>query len=555
MVNNKLKVGLGLLTVLATPIAVNVVAGSEVHAAEQKTAVVEKSATAEKTATDSKQNVAEKPATAEESAIENKQDATEKPAVAEKSSVTEKSEVAGKLAEGKAESDEKVDVANKVVTDIEKKADEKKQDIAYREVPAKKDKTEEKKVGWTQTGNVWYYFNAKGQQVKNAWVGSYWLGSDGKMVTDSWVDGGKYYVGSQGWWVKDAVKKTGWTQTGNTWYLYDNQGNLVKNAWSGNYWLGSDGKMVTNSWVDDGKYYVGSDGKQVKDAKRATDDKKPTEDKKPAEDKKSDTKKTGWVQTGSVWYHYNNQGELTKNAWVGSYWVGSDGKMVTNSWVDGGKYYVGNEGWYIPNYKLSVPALNMPQYYQSDARWGRKVYGIANMTRTGCVPTSLAMAFSGLGKPVTPVNVADVIYYNTKEFNVRMIGTSGAGADYAIKYYNFKNTVIKSKEQLVQALHTGNPVFALVGNGDFVKGYAYTHGIMLSGYQNGKTKAMDPASAYNTNKWYNVDRIWDQRSTDPYDTMLGGSFMLIEKKQIKITSLESSKLNSYQKLIQKSGFW
>ena len=530
MVNNKLKVGLGLLTVLATPIAVDVVAGSEVYAAEQTTAVVEKSATAEKTDTDSKQNVAEKPATAEKTAIENKQDATEKPAVAEKSSVTEKSEVAGKLAEGETESDKKADVTNEVVTDIEKKADEKKQDIAYREVPVKKDKTEEKKVGWTQTGDVWYYFNAKGQQVKNAWVGSYWLGSDGKMVTDSWVDGGKYYVGSQGWWIKDAVKKTGWTQTGNTWYLYDNQGNLVKNAWSGNYWLGSDGKMVTNSWVDGGKYYVGSDGKWVKDAKKATDDKKPTEDKKPAEDKKSDTKKTGWVQTGSVWYHYNNQGELTKNAWVGSYWVGSDGKMATNSWVDGGKYYVGNEGWYIPNYKLSVPALNMPQYYQSDARWGRKVYGIANMTRTGCVPTSLAMAFSGLGKPVTPVNVADVIYYNTKEFNVSMIGTSGAGADYAIKYYNFKNTVIKSKEQLVQALHTGNPVFALVGKGDFVNSYAYTHGIMLSGYQNGKTKAMDPDSAYNTNKWYNVDRIWDQRSTDPYDTMLGGSFMLIEKK-------------------------
>ena len=525
MVNNKLKVGLGLLTVLATPIAVDVVAGSEVYAAEQTTTVVvEKSATAEKPATENKQNLAEK------SVIENKQNLTEKPVtenkqnVEEKSSVTEKSEVAEKLAEGKVESDKKVDVTNKVVTDKEKKADDKKEDIAYREVPVKKDKTEEKKVGWTQTGNVWYYFNDKGQQVKNAWVGSYWLGSDGRMVTDSWVDGGKYYVGSQGWWVKDAVKKTGWTQTGNTWYLYDNQGNLVKNAWSGNYWLGSDGKMVTDSWVDGGKYYVGSDGKWVKDAKRATDD------EKPIEDKKSDTKKTGWVQTGSVWYYYNNQGELTKNAWVGSYWVGSDGKMVTNSWVDGGKYYVGNEGWYIPNYKLSAPAVDMPQYYQSDARWGRKVYGIANMTSAGCVPTALAMAFSGLGKHVTPVNVADVIYYNTKEFNKYGIGTSGAGADYAIKYYNFKNTVIKSKEQLVQALHTGNPVFALVGKGDFVNSYAYTHGIMLSGYQNGKTKAMDPASAYNTNKWYNVDRIWNQRSTDPYDTMLGGSFMLIEKK-------------------------
>ncbi len=42
MVDNKLKVGLGLLTVLATPIAVNVVSGSEVHAAEQKSEVVEK---------------------------------------------------------------------------------------------------------------------------------------------------------------------------------------------------------------------------------------------------------------------------------------------------------------------------------------------------------------------------------------------------------------------------------------------------------------------------------------------------------------------------------
>ena len=52
-----------------------------------------------------------------------------------------------------------------------------------------------KKVGWTQVGNTWYYYNAQGNQVKNTWVGSYWLGSDGKMVTSGWVDGGKYYVG------------------------------------------------------------------------------------------------------------------------------------------------------------------------------------------------------------------------------------------------------------------------------------------------------------------------------------------------------------------------
>ena len=195
--------------------------------------------------------------------------------------------------------------------------------------PADAQKSPEKKTGWSKNGNSWYYYDAQGNQIKNAWVGSYWIGSDGKMVTDRWVDGGKYYVGSQGWWEKDAVKKTGWSQTGNTWYLYDNEGNIVKNRWSGNYWLGSDGKMVTNSWVDGGKYYVGADGKWVSDAL------------KPGETRK------GWTKAGSTWHFYNDKGNQVKNAWVGNYWIGSDGKMVTNSWVDGGKYYVGTDGKWV----------------------------------------------------------------------------------------------------------------------------------------------------------------------------------------------------------------
>ena len=195
--------------------------------------------------------------------------------------------------------------------------------------PADAQKSPEKKTGWSKNGNSWYYYDAQGNQIKNAWVGSYWIGSDGKMITDRWVAGGKYYVGSQGWWEKDAVKKTGWTQTGNTWYLYDNEGNIVKNRWSGNYWLGTDGKMVTNSWVDGGKYYVGADGKWVSDAL------------KPGETRK------GWTKAGSTWHFYNDKGNQVKNAWVGNYWIGSDGKMVTNSWVDGGKYYVGTDGKWV----------------------------------------------------------------------------------------------------------------------------------------------------------------------------------------------------------------
>ena len=177
-----------------------------------------------------------------------------------------------------------------------------------------------KKIGWIQNGSSWYYYNSQGQMERNAWVGNYWVGADGRMVTNSWVDNNNYYVGSNGVWVRNA-KKTGWVQSGSTWYYYNSQGQLERNRWIGDYWVGSDGKMATNSWVDNNNYYVGADGLWVKDAQRP-----------------------GWAKKSGAWYHYDNKGNLTKNAWVGNYWLGSDGKMATNSWVDNNNYYVGANG-------------------------------------------------------------------------------------------------------------------------------------------------------------------------------------------------------------------
>ena len=196
-------------------------------------------------------------------------------------------------------------------------------------------KQEVKKQGWVQSGSSRYYLTAEGNVVRNAWIGNYWLGSDGRMATSSWVDGGRYYVGSNGAWVRGAQKqeekKQGWVKEGSSWY-YFNQGIMVRNAWQGNYWLGSDGRMATSSWVDNDRYYVGSDGVWVKGAQ------------------KQEEKKQGWVKEGNSWYYYN-QGERTKNAWVGSYWLGSDGKMVTGAWVDNGRYYVGDNGVWDRNAK------------------------------------------------------------------------------------------------------------------------------------------------------------------------------------------------------------
>ena len=220
-------------------------------------------------------------------------------------------------------------------------------------------KQEEKKHGWVKSGSDWYYYE-NGTIVRNKWAGNYWLGTDGKMVTNSWVDNGRYYVGSNGLWVQGAKKqeekKQGWVKSGSDWYYYEN-GTLARNKWAGNYWLGTDGKMATNSWVDNRRYYVGSNGLWDKNAKKQ-------------ETSKSTDNKKGWVKSGSDWYYYDDNGALARNKWAGNYWLGTDGKMVTNSWVDNGRYYVGSNGAWVKNagqgvtysayYK--VTALYIPVY-------------------------------------------------------------------------------------------------------------------------------------------------------------------------------------------------
>ena len=384
------------------------------------------------------------------------------------------------------------------------------------------EKPVEKKQGWAKEGTAWYYYH-QGQIVKNAWVGSYWLGSDGKMATSAWVDNGRYYVGPNGVWDKNAKKpeetkpvekKQGWKKEDNAWYYYDN-GEVARNKWIGDtYWVGKDGKMVTENWVDNDRFYVDKTGKKDPSIKK----------------KVIINDELGWQKrNGGNWYYYEKDGSLARNKWVGNYWLGADGKMAKSAWVDNGRYYVDSSGKWVPDYAKAdqnTAALNMPQYYQGDYRWGHKRYGLGTMAQTGCVPTSLAMVFNGLGQKVLPTAVADTIYNNTNEMNVSELGTSGKGAVYAINAYGYKHTVITTREQLIAALQSGKPVFATVGNGIFAKG-RLTHAIILSGYSNGKTKAMDPDSSYNTGKWYDINTIWNQRSTDPYDTNIGGSFVAI----------------------------
>ncbi|WP_418776899.1 transglutaminase domain-containing protein [Holdemanella biformis] len=181
---------------------------------------------------------------------------------------------------------------------------------------------------WIKYENKYYYTNSVGLIVKNAWIGAYYLGSDGVMMINSFTPDG-YYVGADGAYLrnqkievdgKEYYLNAAGKVTRNQWvgdYFIDVNGNVVKNHWAGNYWCGADGRYVKSSWVDDGRYYVGSNGVYVTNQ---------------------------WIGD----YYLNGAGLVTKNAWVGNYWCGSDGKYVKSSWVDNNQYYVGANGVYVP---------------------------------------------------------------------------------------------------------------------------------------------------------------------------------------------------------------
>ncbi|MBQ7535187.1 MAG: hypothetical protein IJT43_06150 [Stomatobaculum sp.] len=76
-----------------------------------------------------------------------------------------------------------------------------------------------------------------------------WQSSGGRWWYGTNFDNSKYY--SSGWQLIDRA-----------WYYFDDDGWMVQDQWVGNYYLGSSGAMLTNAWTPDG-YWVGSDGKWI----------------------------------------------------------------------------------------------------------------------------------------------------------------------------------------------------------------------------------------------------------------------------------------------------
>ena len=194
---------------------------------------------------------------------------------------------------------------------------------------------------WIKYNGNYYYMNANGLMTKNAWAGSYYLGADGVMKTNTFTPDG-YYVGSDG-----AYYRNRWIKYENKYYYTNSAGLIVKNAWIGAYYLGSDGVMIVNSFTPDG-YYVGADGAYLRNQKIEVDG------KEYYLNAVGKVAKNQWVGD----YFIDMNGNVVKNHWAGNYWCGADGRYVKSSWVDDGRYYVGPNGVYVTNQWIGDYYLN-----------------------------------------------------------------------------------------------------------------------------------------------------------------------------------------------------
>ena len=71
--------------------------------------------------------------------------------------------------------------------------------------------------GWQMIDGYWYYFDADGWMAQNQWIGDYYVGHTGAMLTNTYTPDG-YWVGEDGKWVRNggsgsssSTSETKWT--------------------------------------------------------------------------------------------------------------------------------------------------------------------------------------------------------------------------------------------------------------------------------------------------------------------------------------------------------
>lgn len=105
---------------------------------------------------------------------------------------------------------------------------------------------------WKKVNGIWYYLDSEGYLAFNEKVDDRYVGSDGAMVTNSWIG----IANEEDWDVDDAPSQH--------WYYFDKNGRAITDRWytinDKQYYFNEDGHMQTGLIEVDGHtYYCGSE--------------------------------------------------------------------------------------------------------------------------------------------------------------------------------------------------------------------------------------------------------------------------------------------------------
>ena len=194
--------------------------------------------------------------------------------------------------------------------------------------------------------NSYFYLDASGNYVQNAWEGDYYLKSGGYMAKSEWIYdknyGAYYYLTSDGYYARN-------TWVGN--YYLKSNGMMAKGEWifdknySSYYYLTSEGSYARNTWVGD--YYLKSNGQMAKGE---------------------------WIYDNnySSYYYLTSEGSYARNTWVGDYYLKSNGQMAVNErtpdgyQVDGSGKWISSEGSQTAS-SSQATLLGISLYHVNDA--------------------------------------------------------------------------------------------------------------------------------------------------------------------------------------------
>mgnify|MGYP002755490831 FL=1 len=195
--------------------------------------------------------------------------------------------------------------------------------------------------------NSYFYLDASGNYVQNAWEGDYYLKSGGYMAKKEWIYdknyGAYYYLTSDGYYARN-------TWVGN--YYLKSNGKMAKSEWifdknySSYYYLTSEGSYARNTWVGD--YYLKSNGQMAKGE---------------------------WIYDNnySSYYYLTSEGSYARNTWVGDYYLKSNGKMAVNErtpdgyQVDGSGKWIRSQGTTSTASSSQATSLGISLYHVNDA--------------------------------------------------------------------------------------------------------------------------------------------------------------------------------------------